>query len=186
MGTKMGPSKANLFVGYRDVKHQFFNKYDGPKPELFGRYIDDCIRAISSGREKLNQFTTSISQFFSSGFKVHLGNFRNSASATNPQILTITCCIRLHIHLMSKIPFPILNFLDFDVYAVMIFLTNHKKCAIFSKNAAILLLLFKRLITALNKLIDSQHYKRHKRNRMTEFHSPSHFTLKITQLKPSF
>ena len=34
---------------------------------------------------------------------------------------------------MSKIPFPILNFLDSDVCAVMtlIFLTNIKKCASF-------------------------------------------------------
>ena len=37
MGTKMGPSYANLFVGY--VEHQFFNQYDGPKPDLYGRYI---------------------------------------------------------------------------------------------------------------------------------------------------
>ena len=61
---------------------------------------------------------------------------------------------------MSKIPFPILNFLDSDVCAVMtlIFLTNLKKCASFSKNVAILLLSFKQPITALNKLIDSQHY----------------------------
>ena len=39
MGTKMGPSYANLFVGY--VEHQFFNQYDGPKPDFYGRYIDD-------------------------------------------------------------------------------------------------------------------------------------------------
>ena len=39
----MGPSYANLFVGY--VEHQFFNQYDGPKPDLYGRYIDDCIGA---------------------------------------------------------------------------------------------------------------------------------------------
>ena len=32
MGTKMGPSYANRFVGY--VEHQFFNQYDGPKPDL--------------------------------------------------------------------------------------------------------------------------------------------------------
>ena len=84
---------------------------------------------------------------------------------------------------MSKIPFPILNFLDSDACAVMtlIFLTNLKKCASFSKNVAILLLSFEQPITALNKLIDSQHYKRRKRKRMTEFHSPSHFTLTITQ-----
>ena len=88
---------------------------------------------------------------------------------------------------MSKIPFPILNFLDSDVCAVMtlIFLTNLKKCASFSKNVAILLLSFKQPITALNKLIDSQHYKRHKRKKMIKFNSPSHFILAITQLKLS-
>ena len=46
MGTKMGPSYANLFVGY--VEHQFFNQYDGPKPDLYGRYIDDCIGAMQA------------------------------------------------------------------------------------------------------------------------------------------
>lgn len=46
MGTKMGPSYANIFVGY--VEHQFFNQCDGPKRELYDRYIDDCIGAISS------------------------------------------------------------------------------------------------------------------------------------------
>ena len=58
MGTIMAPSYANLFVAY--VKHQFFNQYNGPKPELCGRYIDDCIGAISSSREELDQFITSI------------------------------------------------------------------------------------------------------------------------------
>ena len=61
MGTKMGPSYANLFVGY--VEHQFFNQYNGPKPELYGRYIDDCIGAISSSREELDQFITSVNSF---------------------------------------------------------------------------------------------------------------------------
>ena len=32
MGTKMGPSYANLFVGY--VEYQFFNQYDGSKCAL--------------------------------------------------------------------------------------------------------------------------------------------------------
>ena len=61
MGTRMGPSYANLFVGY--VEHQFFNQYNGPKPELYGRYIDDCIGAISSRREELDQFITSVNSF---------------------------------------------------------------------------------------------------------------------------
>ena len=45
MGTKMGPSYANLFVGYID------------------RYIDDCVGATSSTREKLNQFITAVNSF---------------------------------------------------------------------------------------------------------------------------
>ena len=61
MGTRMGPSYANLFVGY--VEHQFFNQYNGPKHELYDRYIDDCIGAISSSREELDQFITSVNSF---------------------------------------------------------------------------------------------------------------------------
>ena len=61
MGTRMGPSYANLFVGY--VEHQFCNQYNGPKPELYGRYIDDCIGTISCSRKELNQFITSVNSF---------------------------------------------------------------------------------------------------------------------------
>ena len=38
------------------VEHQFFN-------DLYGRYIDDCIGAISSSREELNRFITSVNSF---------------------------------------------------------------------------------------------------------------------------
>ena len=38
MGTKMGPSYANLFVGF--IEKQFFDKFDGTKPELYHRYIE--------------------------------------------------------------------------------------------------------------------------------------------------
>ena len=55
-GTKMGPSYANLFVGF--IEHQFFSQYNGLKPELYHRYIADCIGATSSTREDLNQFIT--------------------------------------------------------------------------------------------------------------------------------
>ena len=50
MDTKMGPSHANLFVGF--IEHKSFSHYHGPKPELYGRYIDDCIGATSSAREE--------------------------------------------------------------------------------------------------------------------------------------
>ena len=44
----VGPSYANLFVAY--IEHQFFNQYNGPKPELYRRYVDDSISATSSTR----------------------------------------------------------------------------------------------------------------------------------------
>jgi len=61
IGTKMGPSYANLFVGF--VKHQFFSQYNGPKPQLYGRYIANCIGATSSTREELTQFITAVNSF---------------------------------------------------------------------------------------------------------------------------
>ena len=48
----MEPSYANLFLGY--ITHQFFNQYNGPKPELYRCYNDDRVGATSSTREELN------------------------------------------------------------------------------------------------------------------------------------
>ena len=39
MVTKVGRSYANLFVSY--IENQFFNQFNGTKPELYGRYIDE-------------------------------------------------------------------------------------------------------------------------------------------------
>ena len=98
------------------------------------------------------------------------------------------CCIYCHIHHMSRTPFLILNFLDFDVYVVMTptFPANQRRCASSSKNMAILSLWSKWAIIAPNNLIDSQHFKRQKKKRMTEFYSPSLSILIITQSKVSF
>ena len=52
---------ANCFVDF--IEHQFFNQYNGPKPELYGRYIDDCISATSSTRDELTQLITVINSF---------------------------------------------------------------------------------------------------------------------------
>ena len=89
---------------------------------------------------------------------------------------------------MSRTPFLILNFLDFDVYVAMtpIFPANQRRCASSSKNVAILSLWSKRAIIAPNNLIHSHHYKRHINIRMTEFHSPSLSILIITHSKASF
>ena len=40
MGTRMGPNYANLLVDY--IEEQIFDQFDGPRPELFGRFIHQC------------------------------------------------------------------------------------------------------------------------------------------------
>ena len=59
--TKMGPSYANLFVGY--TENQFFHRYNGPQPKLYRHYIDDCVGATSSTREELEQFIYFVNLF---------------------------------------------------------------------------------------------------------------------------
>ena len=61
MGTKMGTSYANLFVGY--IEDKFLSDYHGLKPDIYKRYIDDCVGATSSSREELNLFITSVNPF---------------------------------------------------------------------------------------------------------------------------
>ena len=86
---------------------------------------------------------------------------------TNLQIPTVICCIHPLILPTSKTISRSLNFLDFDIYVVMtpLFPTNQRKCTISSRSVAILILLSTRLNTVLNRLIDSQHCKRHRRKR---------------------
>ena len=61
METKMGPNYTNLFVGY--AEEQVFNQFDGPKPELFGRYIDDCLGSTSCTKEELERFIGFVNSF---------------------------------------------------------------------------------------------------------------------------
>ena len=57
----MGPNYANLFVVY--VEEQIFNRFDGPKPEFFVRYIDDCLGTTSCIKEELERFIGFVSFF---------------------------------------------------------------------------------------------------------------------------
>ena len=61
MGTCMGPSFACLFMGY--LEQQIFNKYDGTKPLLFKRYIDDCVGAASCSYDELTNFINYMNSF---------------------------------------------------------------------------------------------------------------------------
>ena len=73
-------------------------------------------------------------------------------------------------------PSHVKNFIPFVVYVVMtpIFSTNQSQCARFSKNMVTLFLSFKLDTTARNLLIDSHHYKRHRKNIPTAFHPHNH------------
>ena len=54
MGTKIGPNYACLFVGY--VERKMFEEYQGRKPALYKRYIDDVLGASSDTRQVLENF----------------------------------------------------------------------------------------------------------------------------------
>ena len=116
MDTTMGPSLANLFVGF--IEHQFFSQYHGPKIEHNGRYIDNCIGATSSAREELTQFIAAVSSFHpvlkytwevsdSSlailDIKISIEGNVLCISVYNKDIGT--CCIHLRIHHTSRIPY---------------------------------------------------------------------------------
>ena len=45
------------------MEEQIFNQFDGPKQELFGRYIDDCLGATSYTKEELEQFIGFVNSF---------------------------------------------------------------------------------------------------------------------------
>ena len=55
MGTKMGPSYACLFMGH--LESSIAATYQGPLPELYKRYIDDCFGATTlTENEFLNYY----------------------------------------------------------------------------------------------------------------------------------
>ena len=204
MDTKMEPSYANLFVGF--IEHPFFSQNNGPKPELYGRYINDCIGATSSTREELTQFITAVNSFHPA-LKYTWG-----ISDTSLAFLDIKISIEgnglctsvyykptdSHSYLLysSSHPSHVKNsisfsqFSDFIVYAVttLIFQKNQRQCASFSINVAIQFLSFKwaTRYRAQQWLTVSSHYKRLRREILIAFHSLSHFTLTTTLLNTSF
>ena len=186
MGTKMGPSYANLLVGY--IEHKFFNQYNGPKPELYRRYIDDCVGTTSSTREELNQFITAVNSFHPAlKYTWEISNTSLAFLDIKGSVEGNGLCTSVHYkptdshsyllyssshpsHVKNSIPYSqfLTHFVAFAV-RTLIFPLNQRKCAIFSTNVDILPLLFKQAIIAPNKLIGSQHYKRLRRKIIIQF-----------------
>ena len=85
MGTKMGPSYANLFAGY--VEHQF----------LISTTVPNLISTVATLTTASAQFHPAernsivlfyyFRQFFSPSSKIYLGNFRNFAGFSRYQSL---------------------------------------------------------------------------------------------------
>ena len=104
---------------------------------------------------------------------------------TNLQILTVICCIHRHIHHKNSIPYS--QFLrlrrlcsdDSDFTS-----KSEEMCQFFEKSGYPV-----SVVKAGNhraqQFDHNQQYKRHKKIRMTEFHSPSLSILIITQSKVS-
>ena len=203
MGTKMGPSYVNLFVGY--IENQFsINLNFGTKPEFYGRYIDDCIGATSSRREELDHFITSVNYFHP------MLKYTWEISETSIAFLDIKVSITgnglstsvyykptdSHSYLLhsSSHPSHVKNSITFSQ-----FLRLRRFCSDdsdFSNKSQEMRHFFKKrghpdsvVNTAqhlLNKLINNQHCKRHRRKRTREFHLHS-LTIHITpQPKTSF
>lgn len=59
MGTRMGPSYANIFMGYLEEKMK--QNYIGRQPELYLRYIDDVFGITTMPKHELdNDISTSL------------------------------------------------------------------------------------------------------------------------------
>ncbi|GFR71498.1 telomerase reverse transcriptase [Elysia marginata] len=61
MGTKMGPSYACLFMGY--LEWQMVNRYQGPTPEFYYRYIDDGIGISTMPLDDLKNYIDFVKTF---------------------------------------------------------------------------------------------------------------------------
>ena len=138
------------------MEEQIFNQFDGPKQELFGRYIDDCLGATSCTKEELEQFIGFVNSFhpalkftgkslkpqllFSISIFLSKTTIWQPLSTTNPQIRTVTYCTHLPTHLMSKTQFRTPNFSDSVGSATQIqtLTPNAMKCLISFPNVAIL------------------------------------------------
>ena len=145
MGTKMGPSYACLFMGY--LEHEMRQKYQGPTPELYRRYIDDGLGATSLNIEDLTkwidfanqlypsiQFTHNISPSSVVFLDMEISLRRHSIPlfTTNLQTRTPTSTTTLHTRPPQKKPFHLGNCYAWDAYVLMMKTSTqkHKECAI--------------------------------------------------------
>jgi hypothetical protein len=81
MGTKMGPSYACLFMGF--LEQQICKLYPGPHPELYRRFIDDCLGATTLSEPELRDYISFVNDFHPSI------NYTHSISSSSVVFLDI-------------------------------------------------------------------------------------------------
>ena len=193
MGTKMGPRYANLFLGF--IEKKFFSNYHGPKPDLYKRYIDDCVGATSSTREfnyfhPALKYTWEISENSLAFLDIKLSINDNGLSTSVHYKPTDSHNYLLHSsshpqHVKNAIPFS--QFLRLRrVCSDDTDFNNKRENVPVFKKAATLTRLKPQANTAPKKSTERPHYKLHRTEKPTEYHSPLPTIHKTLQSKISF
>ena len=190
MGTKMEPSYANLLVGF--IVHQFFSQINGPQTwtlrslnwRLYRRYL--LYQRGANSNYNSCQLPSP---------KIYLGNFRHLFDFSRYQSFNwrkrpILQTYGLYRLTSSLVVFIFTSILHQEFCSFSRFLRLRCLCSDgsdfsdsseamyqFLINVAILFLLLKWATNTPNKLIDTQHYKRHRRK------MPHSYTVKFVILK---
>ena len=153
MGTKMGPSYANLFVGF--IEQQFFHKFDGTKPELYRAtsmialaqfLVADKSLNISSNRLS-SKYTWPVSECPIAFLDINVSISGNGLSTSVHYKPTDLHCYLLHssshpAHFKNSIPYS--QFLRLRRLCS----SDTEKCASSSRHAVIPIQLFTTANTA--------------------------------------
>ena len=115
MGTKMGPSYANLFMGYLEEK--FLKNFPDQSPEFFKRYIDDCVGVTSMPRPELDLFIGRMNSLHTSI------NFTSVISTSDISFLDIKATLT-HTGVRTSV-----HYKPTDSHAFLLYQSSHpRKC----------------------------------------------------------
>ena len=169
-----------LFLG--ESCESLFGKFDGTKPELYRRYIDDCFGATSCSRQELDYFITSVNSFHPAlkytwvvsecsiaflDINVSISGNRLSTSVHYKPTDSHSYLLHSSSHPAHvKNPSPTRNSLDCDVFVAttLTSLRNQRKCVSSSKHAVIPIQLSTTANTVHSQSIRNRHHFRHTTN----------------------
>ena len=183
----MGPSYANLFVGF--IENKLFSNCHRPKPDLYKRHNDDCVGALSSSTEELNLFINSVI-FFHPALKYTWEISKNSLAFLDIKLAISDNGLSTSVHYKptdsnnyllhsSSHPQHVKNAIPLPQFLRLSRLCSEdtdlsSKCE------------DHRQTPGPKKSTERQHYKLHRTKKPTEFHSPLPTSHKTLQSKTSF